>query len=90
MSDRFAAIFTTINAPYRLHMDEADLIRYLSGEEIPTYFIGQIWGFFGEVPVEEQLAFAECHGISARELKEKAQKFSIRSGAHFPILNAEI
>lgn len=90
MSERFAAVFTTINAPYRRQINEAELVSCLLEDEIPEAFIGHIWGFFGEVPVEEQRAFARCHGISARELKEKAQKFSIRSGAYFPILNAEI
>lgn len=90
MSERFAAVFTTINAPYRRQIDEAELVGCLLGDEIPDPFVGHVWGFFGEVPVEDQLAFAACHDISARALQEKAKQFSIRTGAHFPILDREI
>ena len=90
MNKRFAAILTTINAPYRRHISELELIRCLSGIEIPDRWVGQVWGFLGEVPVDDQIAFATYHGISAKKLQDAARRFSVRSGAHFPILDMNL
>lgn len=84
MSNRFAAIFTTINAPYKTYVDEGRLVGCLLDIECAKKHSPQVGGFFGEVMLEEQVALARAHGISFEELKAIAFAFSEWSGAHFP------
>lgn len=85
MNQSFTTILTIINAPYRRHIDEFQLARCLRDDDYAEEFSGQVWSFFGDVPVEDQIAFAAHYSIHLEELLAIAEKFARYFGTDFPI-----
>lgn len=85
MSHKFTAVLTTINAPHKVQIDEGVLVQCLLAERIEDKYVGHLWSFFGEVPVDEQISFAAHHSISVAQLRKSVARFSVRSGMIFPM-----
>ena len=85
MSKHLASVLTTVNAPYSKQLSSAELAYCLSNFEAAKRHSGQVSSFFGEVPLESQLAFASEHDIPLADLKALAVTFSTWSGESYQL-----
>ena len=85
MSKHLVSVLTTVNAPYGKQLSGAELAYCLSDIEAAKLYSGQVSAFFGEVPLESQLAFADEHHIPVALLKALATSFSEWSGEIYPL-----
>ena len=85
MIEHLALVLTTVNAPYSEQLDGAALAQCLSDIELAKQYPGQVSSFLGEVPFEQQMAFAIAHQIAIDDLKAFAALFSAWSGETYKI-----
>ena len=85
MSKKMISVLTTVNAPYSLQLNEAELAYCLSDLDVAKKFSGQISSLLGEVSVSSQVEFASAHGISIDKLKAFAVTFSEWSGESYQL-----
>ncbi len=78
-------MLSTVNAPYRKQLDGAGLARCLGDFDLAKAYSGQISSFLGEVPVDDQIAFAAEHGIGIEALKQLASKFGAWAGESYKL-----
>lgn len=74
-----------MNAPYGDQLDDASLAHCLSDIDLAKQHPGHMSAFFGEVPLAQQVEFANAHHIAAHDLKAFATKFSAWSGESYPL-----
>jgi len=86
----FYTILSTVNAPYREHIDADQLAECIRNVGEVKKYIGQVWGFFGEVPISHQITFAAHYSMSPKELQAAARRFSELSGACFKICEIDL
>lgn len=85
MSTHLALILTTVNAPYGEQLDGAELAHCLSDITLAKQHPGQVSAFLGEVPVANQLKFADAYHIPFATLKALASDFAAWSGESYPL-----
>ena len=73
-------VLTTVNAPYREHVDEETLAVCLSSVAAAQNALGQVFSFFTEVSKPSQANFIKVHGISHEGLAKVAAYLSEQSG----------
>lgn len=73
-------LLTTINAPYKTHVDVVQLAESLAGVEPAQAALGQVFSFFTELPKTTQAEFAKTHGVSSKSLTELATYLSAQTG----------
>ena len=71
------ALLTTVNAPYLAYVDAQGLASSIVGKDVG---LAQVGSFFTEIPVDQQLAFAEEHGVTHDALTQSAAAFQDYSG----------
>ena len=86
MSKDLFSVLSKVNAPYSKQLSAAGLAHCLLDFELAKEYSGQVSSFFGEVPVEDQLAFAAQHEIPVASLKELASKFADWSGESYKLV----
>ncbi len=79
------AILTTINAPFSNALDAGQLAACLMDVTAAKLKPGHVSAFFGEVPVEDQVAFAKAKDIPLTLMTKVAKAFSAYSGETYPI-----
>jgi hypothetical protein len=85
MSRSFALVLTTVNAPYSKQLDGAGLAACLRDLALGKAYPGHVSSFLGEVPVEDQLAFAAEFGIGSGALRAFASEFAKWSGESYKL-----
>ena len=75
-------IIATINSPYKKYMGVNSIVEALKNCK-PN--CTQIYSFFIDISVGDQLEFAQSKGISKHELIQTAKKISEMSGQKMPI-----
>jgi len=78
-------ILTTVNAPFRNALDAGQLAACLMDVSAAKLNSGQVSAFFGEVPVDDQVAFAKAKDIPLTLMTKVAKAFSAYSGETYPI-----
>lgn len=68
-----------VNIPYKTQMTVDELATAIRNEE---YLQGQVASFLGEIPADDQLAFADLHAIPRNHLRILARKFNRNTGIH--------
>ena len=77
-----AIIIATINSPYKKYMGVNSIVKALKNCN-PN--CTQIYSFFIDISVADQLDFAQSKGITKHELIQTAKKISEMSGQKMPI-----
>lgn len=80
-----ASVLSTVNAPYSAYLDGEALAVCLSDPAAAMDHPGHLSSFFGEVPPEDQLAFAASVGIPKADLVAAAKAFADYSGEDYPL-----
>ena len=75
-------IIATLNSPYKSYMDAKSVVDAIKNCE-PN--CSQIYSFFTDLSIEDQLDFAKSKGISEKQLIQTAKKMSKISGQKMPI-----
>lgn len=83
MAKTFDTVLTTINAPHVIALDAETLALCLKDISFANANSGHMSCFFGEVPANDQIAFAASHDISLAELKDAAKAFAAYTGEHY-------
>ena len=78
-------ILTTVNAPFSNALDAGKLAACLMDVAAAKQNPGHMSAFFGEVPVGDQVAFANAKGIPLTLMAKVAKAFSAYSGETYPI-----
>jgi len=78
-------ILTTVNAPFSNALDAGQLAACLMDVTAAKLNPGHLSAFFGEVPVDDQVAFAKAKGIPLALMAKVAKAFSDYSGETYPI-----
>jgi hypothetical protein len=81
MTTNLAHVLSVVNAPYSHQLTGPELARAII--DVDRRHSGQLSSFFGEVPVESQLAFAAEYGITEKDLRAAARDFSAWSGESY-------
>ncbi len=81
-TDKEAIIVATINSPYKKYMGVNAVVKALKNCK-PN--CTQIYSFFIDISVDDQLEFAQSKGITKHELIQTAKKISEMSGQKMPI-----
>ncbi len=85
MKKNFAALLTTVNAPYLEQVDGAILAACLSDINLAKSKPGHMSSFFGEVPAQSQKMFALHNGVPLIKLIAIAAEFADYSGEEYPL-----
>lgn len=83
MTTHLTTTLTTVNAPYSVQLDGQGLASCLLDIQIAKAHSGQVSAFLGEVPLQDQLEFADAYMISIEVLKSFAKSFSNWSGESY-------
>ncbi len=75
-------IMATLNSPYKSYMDSKSVVNAIKNCK-PN--CSQIYSFYVDLSVEDQLDFAKSKGISKRQLIQTAQEMTRISGQRMPI-----
>jgi hypothetical protein len=78
-------VLSTINAPYSDKLDARALVHCLLDPAAAKAACGPMSSFFGEIKPEQQIAFAEMHGITHAQLVAAAKAFAAYSGQTYPL-----
>ena len=73
-------VLATVNAPYSLKLDAADVVACLCNPAAMRAASGPMSSFFYDVAVELQREFALAHGVSLHTLARAATLFGTWSG----------
>lgn len=85
MSKHLASVLTTVNAPYRVQLDDAALADCLADLDMAKQHPGHVSAFLGDVSPALQVEFAMVRHIPIPELKTFAAAFSAWSGERYPL-----
>jgi len=85
MSKHLGSVPTTVNAPYSDQLGDAMLAHCLADIELAKQHPGHVSAFLGEVPLAQQVEFANAHHIAVNDLKAFAAEFSAWSGESYPL-----
>ena len=83
MTSHLVSTLTTVNAPYSTQLDGQELALCLTDLDLAKEHPGQVSSFFGEVPLCDQIEFAEAFDVSLNELKKLAHGFAEWSGESY-------
>ena len=75
-------ILVTVNSPFKSYMSDEFIVDALKNCK-PN--CSQIYSFFTEISIEDQLDFALSNGISVSELIKTAEAISNMAGYKMPI-----
>jgi hypothetical protein len=84
-NDPVAIALSKINAPFRVQLSAEELTTCILDLEQSKARPGHMASFFGELPSEVQLGFADAMGIERRTLVSAARAFSTWSGEYYEI-----
>jgi hypothetical protein len=84
-NDPVAIALSKINAPFHARMLAEDVAACILDEEQAKAKSGHMASFFGELPLEVQLGFANAMGIDRPALVSAARAFSKWSGDNYEI-----
>jgi hypothetical protein len=84
-NDPIAIALSKINAPFRAQLSADDVAACILDVEQSKARPGHMASFFGELPLEIQLGFADAMGIDRQSLVSAAKAFSSWSGEHYEI-----
>ncbi len=85
MMSRKLPVLSKINAPYSEKLDEATVAHCLLDPAAAKVHPGHMSEFFGGIPADWQIEFAEAWDISKADLVAAAKAFSDYSGQQYPL-----
>lgn len=78
-------VLSTINAPYCAQLDAATLAQALSSPATADVYLGPVYAFFTELPVETQTAFVEACHLDVRDVQAVATHVANEFGHDIPL-----
>lgn len=83
MMSKKLPVLSHINAPYSEKLNEAAVAHCLLNPTAAEDYPGHMSSFFGEIPLDWQIEFAESQGVSKAALVDAAKIFSGYSGQQY-------
>lgn len=70
-----STVYTTINAPFKVHLSEESLAKYIIEGQLPVEFKEHIFTFFSEVSVREIFRFIEEYNLDIDTVQSYYSEF---------------